>query len=246
MSEFGEFLYQNARPLPVILLLDVSGSMGQNGKIETLKNAVREMLMNFKQGSNTIVSIQVAIITFGGGGANILQSLCDVGKINANCMDNANASGGTPFGAAINLAKKIVEDKVQVPSRSYTPTIVAVTDGWPNDDWEQPLNEFIQTGRSAKCDRMAMGIGSEAQRGPGHEVLQKFISRPENLFGANDATQITEFFRFVTMSTISRTRSTNPNMLADNKTVMDAVKKSATMSKGSAFDFEEEEDDYPF
>lgn len=245
MSEFGDFLYQSARPLPVILLLDTSGSMSSCGNIDTMKNAVREMLQNFKQNSNTIVSIQVAIITFGAGGAKVIQPLTDASNINVECMANATANGGTPMGDAITLAKQIVDDKKQVPSRAYTPTIVVVTDGWPNDNWEQPLNEFINSGRSAKCDRMAMGIGSEAQNGPAHEVLQKFISRPENLFGANDASQISEFFRFVTMSTITRTRSTNPNAMVDNNTILKTVKKTASIP-GVVSQAADEEDDFPF
>lgn len=245
MSEFGDFLYQSARPLPVILLLDTSGSMSTQGKIETLKRAVQEMLTNFKQSSNTIVSIQVGIITFGGD-AKIVQPLTDAASINPMCMNAVSANGGTPLGKAITLAKSIVEDKTQVPGRAYTPTIVVVTDGWPNDSWEQPLADFINNGRTAKCDRMAMGIGSEAQSGPALGVLQRFISRPENLFGANDASQISEFFRFVTMSTITRTRSTNPNAMVDNGAIMQSVKKAATVSSASTPPAEEEEDDFPF
>ncbi len=245
MSEFGDFLYQTARPLPVILLLDTSGSMIQHGNIETMKNAVREMLQNFKSSSNTIVSIQVGIITFGGE-AKLIQPLTDAAKIDVDCMSGARASGGTPMGDAIKLAKQIVDDKEQVPGRAYTPTVVVVTDGWPHPGWEQPLDDFIHNGRSAKCDRMAMGIGDESQTGPAKEVLQKFISRPENLFSANDASQISEFFRFVTMSTITRSRSTNPNVVADKASVMKTVKQSVGLPGTAAGKDEEEEDDFPF
>ncbi len=245
MSEFNDFLYQTARPLPVILLLDTSGSMSSQGKIESLKRAVQEMLSNFKQSSNTIVSIQVAIITFGGN-AQIVLPLTDASQINPDCMNSVTANGGTPMGQAISLAKSIIEDKTKVPGRAYTPTVVVVTDGWPNDSWEQPLSDFISNGRTTKCDRMAMGIGSEAQNGPALNVLQRFISRPENLFGADDAAQISEFFRFVTMSTITRTRSTNPNAMVDNASIMQSIKKSITVSSVPVQEVEEEEDEFPF
>ena len=245
MSEFGDFLYTSARPLPVILLLDTSGSMS-GSKIDALKNAVREMLQSFKQNNNTIVAIQVAIITFGYSGAKVVQPLTDASQIDADCMRNVSAGGGTPMGEAITLAKQMVEDRNQVPSRAYTPTVVVVTDGWPNDNWEAPLNDFITNGRSSKCDRMAMGIGSETQSGPAHEVLCRFISREENLFCEDDASQISEFFRFVTMSTITRTRSTNPNAMVDNSTVMKAIKTTASLSGNNVTDEEEEDDDFPF
>jgi uncharacterized protein YegL len=60
------------------------------------------------------------------------------------------------------MAKAMIEDKDVVPSRAYRPTVVLVSDGGPNDAWEKPLNAFISDGRSAKCDRMAMAIGADA------------------------------------------------------------------------------------
>ena len=48
MSRLKEFTTQTARPLPVILLADVSGSMGVDGKIQALNHAVREMIEAFE------------------------------------------------------------------------------------------------------------------------------------------------------------------------------------------------------
>ncbi len=216
MSEFGDFLYQDPRPLPVILLLDTSGSMSLDENIETLKVAVREMIQNFKSSSNAIVSIRVGIIIFGGDEAELFLPLSDVSEIDVNCMESVCASGRTPMGSAIRLAKKIVDDRKQIPGRAYAPTVVAVTDGQPNDEWENALVDFIHNGRSARCERMAMGIGEEVKTGPAYEMLEKFVSHPDYLFGADDSLQISEFFRFVTMSTICRSHGTKPGDLANS------------------------------
>ena len=48
MSEMKDFVYQTARTLPVILLLDISGSMFENNKIGAMNSAVRDMLTSFK------------------------------------------------------------------------------------------------------------------------------------------------------------------------------------------------------
>jgi uncharacterized protein YegL len=80
-------------------------------------------------------------------------------------------SGMTPLGTALQMAKAMIEDKDVVPSRAYRPTVVLVSDGGPNDAWEKPLNAFISDGRSAKCDRMAMAIGADADEA----VLGKFF-----------------------------------------------------------------------
>ena len=71
MSEMKDFVYQTARMLPVILLLDTSASMFENNKIGAMNSAVRDMLASFKSYSNTIASISIAIITFGGSSARV-------------------------------------------------------------------------------------------------------------------------------------------------------------------------------
>ena len=59
-----KFTAPSAKPLPVILLLDVSGSM-QGEKIRNLNAAVMDMLGTFRDSQSGEVEIHVAIITFG-------------------------------------------------------------------------------------------------------------------------------------------------------------------------------------
>lgn len=47
-NEFDGFVMPQARMLPVILLLDVSGSMSYDSKMDELNNSVREMLESFQ------------------------------------------------------------------------------------------------------------------------------------------------------------------------------------------------------
>lgn len=53
-----------AKPLPVILLLDVSGSM-RGEKIAALNKSVEEMIASFADQTKREVEIQVSAITFG-------------------------------------------------------------------------------------------------------------------------------------------------------------------------------------
>ena len=66
MSRLKEFTVQSARPLPVIVLADISGSMGVDGKIQALNHAVREMLEAFQDEADLRAEIHVSVITFGG------------------------------------------------------------------------------------------------------------------------------------------------------------------------------------
>jgi uncharacterized protein YegL len=95
-----------------------------------------------------------------------------------------------------------------VPSRAYTPAIVLVSDGQPNDDWKAALARLLGSERAKKAQRFALGIGEDADA----EVLKAFLDNPEaKVYGAADARQIKSFFRWVTMSVTTRSRSANPN-----------------------------------
>ena len=43
---------------------------------------------------------------------------------------------------------QMIEDKKITLSRAYRPTIVLVSDGNPTDNWEDPLDDFINACRS--------------------------------------------------------------------------------------------------
>lgn len=207
----SKFTAPKAKPLPVILLLDVSGSMGGD-KIRNVNDAVRDMLDVFQDTENGETEIWVAIITFGAE-VKLHQSLASASSIQ---WHDLAAGGGTPLGTSLKMAKAMIEDKNVVPSRAYRPTVVLVSDGQPTDSWENPLNEFISDDRSAKCDRMAMAIGADADE----TVLKKFIEGTTNsLFYAENAKQLRDFFKFVTMSVTIRTKSQTPNVAPPASTI---------------------------
>lgn len=219
MSEMKDFVYQTARTLPVVLLLDCSGSMEVNNRIGVMNRAVREMLESFQGASNTVASISVSVIAFGGVHARIHLPMTAVDELDLDSFQDMVADGKTPLGDAISKAKEMIEDKDEVPSRAYRPTVVLVSDGNPNDRWEEPLQAFKEEGRSSKCYRMAMGIGAE-KGSEAYEVLKRFASDGEQVFDGADAAEIGRFFRYVTMSTTSRIKTANPNEIPSMEQVL--------------------------
>ncbi len=73
---------------------------------------------------------------------------------------------------------------------------------------------------------MALAISNEADRA----MLAKFVEGTgHEVFEANSAEEITRFFKFVTMSTVQRTLSQNPNQIPsddDVKTPSDSTSDS--------------------
>ena len=203
----SKYTVAKARPLPVILLLDRSGSMSGN-KINQLNASVNEMIESFKTAGQGEVDINVAVISFGVGGATYDVPLQPAKNIESLLCLNAN--GCTPMGMALNMAKDMLEDKSIIPSSGYRPAVVLVSDGEPNDDWKDAMQAFIGSGRSSKCERFAMAIGTD----DADAVLNQFLSGTDNkVFRADQATQTRDFFKFETMSVSVRSRSQNPNAL---------------------------------
>jgi len=204
MSPLKDFTTSSARPLPVLLLADVSGSMSVNGKIAALNDAVAEMYRAFAAEDAAQAEIHVAVVTFGGS-AGVHREL---GPAADTSWEPMQASGGTPMGAAFDIARELVEDRERIPSRAYRPTVVLVSDGQPTDEWTAPLERLLGSERASKAARFALAIGDDADR----EMLQAFLADPEQrVFEAHEAGQIRQFFRFVTMTVTSRSRSASPN-----------------------------------
>lgn len=200
-----DFLAATPRPLPVILMLDVSGSMSANGKMAALNIAVEGMLRRFAAEDATRAAIHVAIITFGGDRAHLHQQL----EIALNVTwQPPKPSGKTPLGDALGLATQLIEDHNQVPGRAYRPALVLVSDGQPTDDWQEPLSQLLSSTRAAKASRFALGIGDDADKG----MLSSFLATDaSHLFMAHDAPEIISFFKWITMSVTARSRSAKPD-----------------------------------
>ena len=202
----SKFSVKTPKSIPVLLLLDVSGSM-YGDKIDSLNEALKDMLDGFKQAQTLETFIKLSIITFGSS-INLHTELKPVSDIEQ--ISPLRADGWTPLGAALSMAKEMIEDKDIFISGDYRPTIVLLSDGEPNDDWINPLNDFVNSGRSSKCDRLAIAFGKDADT----NMLNTFIDGCENpLLYAEDAKDIHKVFKKVTMSVTMRTKFVNKDQV---------------------------------
>lgn len=220
----GDYKAPSVKKLPVILLLDVSGSMSGE-KIDRLYDATVDMVNTFVSAAAKEQAIDVAIITFGSA-ITLHTPYTPVQDLQKQGISQFRAGGSTPMGMALKMAKDMIEDKEVTPSRIYRPAVVLVSDGQPNDSWEEPLDAFINSGRSQKCQRFAVAIGNDADR----SVLRRFTGSDETVLLAENAKDISEQFKIITMSVSTRAVSQNKNSVPtpsstvnfDNNTANDA------------------------
>lgn len=209
MSLLDSYAPVAARTLPVILLLDTSGSMRDNGKIEVLNDSVTEMIEELTEVDAGHGYITLSIITFGGSSAKVAIAHTPIGEVEFSTL---RAGGRTPLGEAFRTVRQLVEDHDALPSRAYRPTIALVSDGIPTDrEWEKELDALLTSERGAKCTRFALAIGADADR----EMLAKFSGgRPHE---ASEAAEIRNFLRFVTttVSQVTLSASSGPVVAPD-------------------------------
>ena len=228
----SKYTVAKAKPLPVVLLLDTSSSMsigGEQTKIAELEKAVQEMIKDFAHEEQLETEILVSVITFGNNGVQLALPYTNASKVE---LIKLEAGGNTPMGTALQMAKDMIEDKETTPGRAYRPLVILCSDGAPTDDWKMPMENFIKNGRSSKCDRMAMAIGSDANE----DILKNFIVGTENpLFYAKDASAMHKFFKFVTMSVTSRSHSQNPNQVFKLEAPNELLKSVSVEPSGGSY-----------
>ena len=128
MSMLDDIEPVQARTLPVILLLDTSGSMREDDKIDVLNDSVAEMIKELASVDAGHGFITLTLIAFGGDAAEIIQRNVPVGEIEFTPLA---AGGKTPMGHAFELARELIEDRDEISSKAYRPTIALVSDGIP-------------------------------------------------------------------------------------------------------------------
>lgn len=131
------------RPLPVVALADISGSMQPNeteDKIGVLNRCMATMLSSFAGLDSVRGEVSIGVVVFGGTQARIHLPL---GLARDARWVDMVAGGRTPMGGAFSLARELLEDDALVPERAFQPMLVLVSDGVPTDDWEQPLDDLL-------------------------------------------------------------------------------------------------------
>jgi len=177
---------------PCLLLLDVSYSMGTEGRIEQLNRGIKQFADELGNDSLASKRVEIAIVTFGGT-VEIQQDFVSARDFRPEELE---VSGATPMGEAINVCLDLLETRKKIYKNSgvtyYRPWVFVLTDGGPTDDW-QGAAARMKNGEDAKKFTV-FGIGVS---GADLNVLQALSSRkPAPLNG----TKFAEFFSWLSSS----------------------------------------------
>ncbi len=182
------------RQLHFVWILDCSGSMNANGKIQALNTALTETLPLLRAAAleNVTADVLVRAVTFSDGAQWHIEEATPVESFRWSA---ANAAGLTDMGAALSLVAKALHSP-PMPDRALAPVLVLVSDGQPTDDFRAGLTELLETKWGRRATRLAVAVGRDADR----EVLQEFIGSEGNLapVQANSPEAIIDAIRWAT------------------------------------------------
>jgi uncharacterized protein YegL len=159
------------RQLHFMWILDVSGSMRTDGKIQALNVAISEALPSLRAAAegNMSADVMVRAVTFSTGANWHFPNPIPVGEFRWTPVE---AGGFTDMGAALSLAAGGLQVP-PMPERGLSPVLVLVSDGQPTDNFADGLRELLDTTWGSRAIRLAIAIGRDADQ----NVLQTFIGR---------------------------------------------------------------------
>jgi uncharacterized protein YegL len=162
-----------SRPLHFIWIADSSGSMGEDGKIQSLNTAIREAIPHMKKVAEDNPNAQVLVraVKFSNGAQWHISQPTPVADF---AWADLTADGETDMGKALEL----VAEQLKMPpmsDRALPPVLVLLSDGQPTDDFDGGLKALMEQPWGKKAVRIAISIGQDADA----DVLQKFIGNSE-------------------------------------------------------------------
>ena len=192
--------------LPIIYVLDVSGSMiGQ--PISALNEAMRETqnLLKEKQLTNPNAKIKIGAMSFSSGAQWITGNGIGLEDLEDFFWNDLLAGGITDLGAALKMLynklsrSDIIRDDETI---GYCrPIIIFMSDGGPTDDWESALERAKENKWFKNATRISMAVGDEAKRGSkAWNVLSEVAGGDEAVLEITDLEMLKSMIRAVTMS----------------------------------------------
>lgn len=161
--------------LPICLVLDKSGSMGDREKgivkIDELNKNVLNFINFVKNDSKAKRICDLCIIAFGGEQPEIVSGYTNVEKI---VYKPLVAEGRTPMGAAVTMSIDLLEKRrtyyKSAGIEHYKPIMLLMSDGEPTDRYEVAAQQMSDLVKSKRVKIFPVGIGNNYN----HQKLASF------------------------------------------------------------------------
>jgi len=178
-------------------ICDCSGSMQEDGKIQSLNNAIREALPNMQKAAEDDPNAQVfvRVLKFSDGAQWHIAEPTPIAEFR---WADLTADGVTDMGKALRM----VAEQLHIPpmsERALPPVLVLISDGQPTDDFSGGLQAMMEVPWGRRAVRIAIAIGDDAD----HETLRKFIGNAEiPVLQANNSESLVKYIRWASTAVL--------------------------------------------
>jgi uncharacterized protein YegL len=170
MHETQEFAENKEDRCPVVLVLDSSLSMSENGKINDLNDGIIQFRDEILRDPIAALRIEIGLVSFGGivKVDDQFQSALDFSPT------SFIANGSTPPGEAVHASLDLIEKRKTVYRSQgvnyFRPWLWLISDGQPTDEWSKAASKTRQAEADRRITVFPIGIGDDANM----DVLEKF------------------------------------------------------------------------
>jgi uncharacterized protein YegL len=179
---------------PCVLVLDTSGSMGAEGRINQLNSALQQFETTIRGDETLRQQVILSVIGFGTD-VSVLRDWTQADEFTAPQLV---AGGQTAMGEAMATAHAAVEDlrgKLKAQGIPYTrPWIFLMSDGGPTDNWQSAAAESRQ-----RCEAKRAVVWPFGVTGADPQALHAFARSDMDVYSLENA-KFDEIFRWLASS----------------------------------------------
>jgi uncharacterized protein YegL len=190
-----------SRPLHFIWMIDGSGSMGVQGKMAALNQAMHDAIfpMRAVARENPQAALYVNAIRFGDDAQWMVERLTPVSEFRWQDME---ASGVTALGEALTMVGDVLQPPL-IRGRALPPILALVTDGLPTDDFQAGLAHLLEKPWGRRSVRVAVALGEDAMGVEPQEFLRAFSSDQEKPpLQANNPETLAKHLRWISTAVV--------------------------------------------
>ncbi len=219
------------RQLSFYYLLDISGSMTMNGRIQSLNQSVRQSIPGMVEAASSQPNaiLNVHVIEFGTSAKWHTHPGVPVEQFS---WQDLKAGGATSMGKAIELLSDDLS--TNMPPRSLPPVIVLVSDGHPTDGFDAALNRLMQIPWGAKSVRIAIGMGPESEVDWG--VMERFMFNMElKPLHAHNSTELANYISWASTVAVTAASSGATSQQSSGTFIPSPENLTTIIDPGSVF-----------
>jgi uncharacterized protein YegL len=190
-----------SRPLHFIWLVDGSGSMRVDGKIQALNHAIREAIPHMRTAAleSPHATVFVNAIRFADEASWMGDKLTPVSEFRWNDIE---AYGATSLGEALTMVGEALQPPLMT-ERAMPPVLALVTDGLPTDDFQSGLDHLLSKPWGQQALRVVVAIGEDSASPDAQEIFRAFIANDAlKPFHANNPEVLAEQIRWVSTAVL--------------------------------------------